>query len=513
MGCVKIRSPGWGPSDLDDQELSISPSTQETKFLTPLRPDDVFLIASKTLSVEVRHPGHLAKYAEVQVTSSTASGHDIDMAQNIVDLEDRPINGSLDRDLYQANLPSTTIISDHRPSTPPKPYHRPLAVLETPTADRTRQVMTDPVAIMSSIDGSGTKNLPGVDAETAERRTVEPATIIKHNEDHVGQVTINTPHAIDCQSASTTEEDSDDSAPIPQPETSVRNMDPNQDSMRSTVQVEIPITKKPPSEKAQLSRKRKAKSSRNSAEPTSSSRSTRSNPREGSTSSTFPHSDIKILFASSTSSDNSPQFAKFLKKQGVKTVKSVTECTVLCVGKGVELKKTSNLILAVASGRDIITDDWITQSATKGEILDFQDFLAKDPKREVEWGTTLSEAIKRGRQGTKPLLGYTIHFTLTAKHELGKGFTDLKEIAVFSGAECIKTAVPRKSPDESPMTMVIAANDDKDFPTLEEKSWKAFSKEIITLSVLRGCLDLDSDEFRLNGPVHKQSGVGKKRKR
>ena len=514
MDYVKIRSPGWGLSDIEHEELSITPSTADVKSLTPLRPGDVFHIASTTLSVEVRQTDDLATRAEIQVTSS---GHNNGITQNIIDLENRPAKEFLDRDTDPDNLQSIAGRTSNRLSTPIIPSSRPLAVLETPTIVRTRQQDPGPVAIMSSVDGNAMEDLPDAGAVSAgafEQPIVEHDDIGKDSRDNTRQRITRLPDTIDRQPSSTTDEDSLYSSQTPPSGALRRDADPNQDSMKSTILVEIPMMRKSSSETARSAKARKAKqAARGSAEPSSSSRSTRSNPGEDSSAFSLPHSDVRVMFASSTLSDKSPQFAKFLKKQGVKTVKSVAECTVLCVGRGAELKKTSNLILAVASGKEIITDDWISQSATKGEVLDPEGFLASDPKREEQWGITLSDAIERGRQGVKPLLGYTIHFTLSVKQELGKGFTDLKEIAVFAGAECIKTVVPRKSSDKSPMTMVIAADDDKDLPLLEEKSWKSYSKEIITLSVLRGHLDLDSDEFRVSSQAVKQSGIGKKRKR
>ena len=104
-----------------------------------------------------------------------------------------------------------------------------------------------------------------------------------------------------------------------------------------------------------------------SASPYSSMRSTRSAGRDEHDFSSSSNTGMRIVFASSSSAGNSKPFLKFLSKKGVKVVQSVHDCTVLCVGK--ELKKTSKLILAVVLGKDIITDDWVTDSVSGDDLL------------------------------------------------------------------------------------------------------------------------------------------------
>jgi len=512
MDCVEMKSLGWKAHNTEHGRLRVRPSTSTLKSTTALRPGDVFFVGRMTLSVHIEQTKDLRKPAEVQVTSS---GHNNGIMKEGLNVKDEPLEGC--RDAGQASGRGIASMSNCRSSTPTVASSRPLAVMETPTAVRVRQLDLEPVTIMSSVDGYSKKDPPVIpDATNAlaiEQVTIQAETVEHGTWANMQPQVTSFSEATDPQPSSTADEDSSHSSPTPKPEGSETIQDTNQDSMKSTIRVEIPIRRETPIEAKSSNKEGKFKSTRDSVEPTSSSRSTRSNPREGSSSLSFTRSDIRVMFASSTSIDKSPQFMKFLQKQGVKTVKSMAECTILCVGKGAELKKTSNLILAAASGKPIITDEWISRSAAKGELLDFHAFFAKDPKREAEWGTTLSEAIARGKQGVKPLLGYTVYFTPSAKQELGKkGFSDMKEIAVHAGADCIKANVPRKS-SESPMSMVIAANDDNELPTLEERFWKAYSKEIITLSVLRGCLDLESAEFLVSIKAVNQNGKGRKRKR
>lgn len=246
-----------------------------------------------------------------------------------------------------------------------------------------------------------------------------------------------------------------------------------------------------------------------SIEPASSMRSTRSIVRQDLSQLDVSDDSIRILFSSSTAVSNSRPFMKFLSQQGIVKVHSVPQCTVLCVGKG-ELKKTSKLIMAIMLGKEVITDDWVTESARCNEIQNFEEHLAQDPGREQEWGFNIREAVERGRQGLEILQEWTVIFTASAKKEVGKsGFSDLKEIATYAGAKSVSTTLPKKSPEELPFTLVIGTVADVDSPTLAK--WKCYTRDIIGLSVLRGRLEIDSEGFLIQKP--EQEKGSRKRKR
>ena len=249
-----------------------------------------------------------------------------------------------------------------------------------------------------------------------------------------------------------------------------------------------------------------------SLEPSSSLRSTRSSARVEHNSSSSTHPETHILFASSSSAGDSKPFLKFLSNKGVKKVQSMHDCTVLCVGK--KLKRTSNLILAVLLGRDIITDSWVTDSVKGNHLLNIEDpkYMARDPKKEAEWRISLDKAIDRGKRGLnlKILEKQTIIFTPSSKKELGKsGFDELKEIVKCAGAKSVSSALPKKNPEGTPSTIVIATDDTTEIGELHKLGWRIYVKDIISLSILRGNLDLESDEFL----IKEQKKESRKRKR
>ena len=296
----------------------------------------------------------------------------------------------------------------------------------------------------------------------------------------------------------------------------------SQDSVKSTIQVELPParprkgllndTKQPQeSSKSTLSTPRNDMKSTEPPSSNTSSRSTRQVQRgQGSS----QEQVTRVVYASSTSVGESTAYAKFLRQHNVKQVKNMSDCDVLCTGKG-ELKRTSKLLLAILRGTEVVTDQWVIQSVKQNRLLDTARFRPEDSKREHEWGTSLSDAIKRGRERLKPFEGWTINFTPSAKTELGKSWSELKEICLVAGATAVQAIIPRKSTAETDATIVIAASNEADQATLEARGWRCFSKDIITFSALRGGIDLHSDEFLVggmeNGSATKKKKVKKAR--
>ena len=280
------------------------------------------------------------------------------------------------------------------------------------------------------------------------------------------------------------------------------NLPPSEPSIKSTN----------PKPRTPLSRGNTISASPSSSfEPSSSLKSTRSSARVEHNNSSSTPAGTRVLFASSSSAGDSKPFLKFLSNKGVNKVESVHDCTVLCVGK--ELKKTSKLILAVLLGKDIITDSWVIDSVKGGnDLLSILGYVPRDPKKEAEWGTSLDKAIYRGKQGLnlKVLQEQTIIFTPSLKKELGRsGFDELKEIVKCAGARNVSSALPKKNPEETPSTIVIATDDSTEMGGLQKLGWRVYLKDIISLSILRGNLDLESDEFL----IKEQKKEGRKRKR
>ena len=290
--------------------------------------------------------------------------------------------------------------------------------------------------------------------------------------------------------------------------------DLEQDSMESTIQVQPSSKTKRELVATPLGRRRSESSHQSTEASHTSTRTTRPIAEADLDSlSSSTDSRARILFASSTDVDTFPRHMKFLQKHGAKKADSMDTCTMLCVGKGAELKRTGKLVLAIAGGKDVVNDEWITASFKEGRLLDPRDYLAKDPVREKQWGIKLDEAVERGREGRKALLGEKIVFTRSIKKELGKGFVELKEIALYAGAESVQICPSFKKAKDLAGSVVIASEGDNDLLALKDISVRVYSKDIITLSVLRGFIDLKSDEFLIDLSRGSQESGSRKRKR
>lgn len=286
-------------------------------------------------------------------------------------------------------------------------------------------------------------------------------------------------------------------------------------------------------------RKLTPESPRDSDKPSPLDRSMRSSEVDPATPDASTETGMKIMFARSSTFSQNSKLMSFLKARGVSKVKSVQDCDILCVSAG-PLKKTSNLVLAVLRGKEIITDEWARDSHARWHLLDINDYLARDPAREAEWGIDLSQAIARGKtRVVKPLAGHIVYFTTRAKKELGaSGFAELKEIALLAGSKAVLLASPQKikldiikhfkkqnskkeeeggGGGDSVSVLVIVASQnqngkdkDKDKERERERERErelsdlpkgqggfvgCYSKDIITLSALRGVLDTRSEDF------------------
>ncbi|KAL8902372.1 MAG: hypothetical protein Q9207_004756 [Kuettlingeria erythrocarpa] len=248
-----------------------------------------------------------------------------------------------------------------------------------------------------------------------------------------------------------------------------------------------------------------------SAEPPSSTRSTRSTGQPQPLQRGSQNQVLRVYFSSSSTVRDSPAYTKFLRQHNIKQVKNIADADMLCLGKG-EIKRTSNLLLTILKGREVVTDQWVIKSAADKTVLDPKGFVPESKTRAKEWGTSLADAIARGRLGVKPLEGWTINFTPEAKKELGKSWSELKDLCFAAGAHAVKAMVPKQGPKDAEPTVVIAASHEPDQSTLEEIGWRVFNKDIITFSILRGEIDAHSDEFLMH-PTKRNKGGGRGRKK
>ncbi|KAH7092242.1 hypothetical protein FB567DRAFT_625287 [Paraphoma chrysanthemicola] len=235
------------------------------------------------------------------------------------------------------------------------------------------------------------------------------------------------------------------------------------------------------------SRKRKSVAAEQASEVTP-SRSQRSVTTPSATSEDYEGAMPCVATSSSSLTDKS-QAVKFLKKQGGSLVNSVKEdFNVLCVRDG-ELHKTPKVLLAIANGTPIVTDKWLLDSAKGGKFLNVKAYLPSVPKQEKEWHFNFLDVAG---QPQKVFEGYTVHFT-SSLCSAYKTFAEIEQVCKAAGA----AKVTKKKMDKSENIIVLAAEEDADAEKLMQDGITCYNRELLPISILRGSLDLASEEFRV----------------
>jgi hypothetical protein len=154
-----------------------------------------------------------------------------------------------------------------------------------------------------------------------------------------------------------------------------------------------------------------------------------------------------------------------------------------------ELHKTPKILLAIANGTPIVTDKWLTDSAKAGHFLSVRAYTPSVPKQEKDWNFNL---ISVAGQPQKVFEGYTVHFT-TSLYSAYKTFAEIEQVCKAAGA----AKVTKKKIDKSDKVIVLAAEEGAEVEKLMQDGIVCYNRELLPISILRGSLDLDSDEFRL----------------
>ncbi|KAK5172458.1 hypothetical protein LTR04_003956 [Oleoguttula sp. CCFEE 6159] len=238
--------------------------------------------------------------------------------------------------------------------------------------------------------------------------------------------------------------------------------------------------------------------------PTSTARSRTS--LQTSTQPTVYQGPAPVIVFSNSSIPKLPALMKFLRSQSASVADTVTErgSNFLCVGKG-EVKTTGKLLLSLAFGKTIVTDEWVSKSSDAKKLLHPARFFPKDDN--------LAQVPPENR--SELMTQKTLYFTPSLKKDYGGGFKEIEKIAKAVGAARVISKPPRELPavsngtSEHETVVLALEHGDSEVSALSEKGWKCYRKELLSNSILRGHLDLASDEFKIQPSVSQQ----KKRKR
>jgi hypothetical protein len=159
-----------------------------------------------------------------------------------------------------------------------------------------------------------------------------------------------------------------------------------------------------------------------------------------------------------------------------------------------DLQKTPKVLYAIARGIPIVTDQWLYESASAKRLLAVSAFKPSAPKQEEEWKLKLNDIIG---QPQTPFLNYHIHFTKSLKAKYAS-FPEIEVVGKAAGAKNVTTGAAKMKKTGS--NIVLADDgDDVEAQRLMKDGVTCYTKDFFTFSILRGVLDLESDEFKIEG--------------
>ncbi|KAF2015053.1 hypothetical protein BU24DRAFT_451948 [Aaosphaeria arxii CBS 175.79] len=217
----------------------------------------------------------------------------------------------------------------------------------------------------------------------------------------------------------------------------------------------------------------------------------------------------KVAFSNSNAA-NMPTMMKFLKRHGGTKVDTVreNECTLLCVNSG-PLKKSMKLLLAIALGIPIVSDQWLLTSAKADALLDPHAYIPQVPDQERDWRFTLADVWAKPQRSL--LEGKTVYFTPALK-AMYKPFAEIEQVCKAVGARRTVSKPAREVKDGEGVVVLALDETDPDVKVLADGGVKCYSRELLASSILRGAVDLESTEFRLGGQTQVREESPKQRR-
>ncbi|KAF1945963.1 hypothetical protein EJ02DRAFT_395251 [Clathrospora elynae] len=194
------------------------------------------------------------------------------------------------------------------------------------------------------------------------------------------------------------------------------------------------------------------------------------------------------------------QAVKFLKKQGGAHVEALNDdFNILCIRDG-DLPKKAKVLRAIARGVPIVTDKWLLDSAKAVHFLSLAAYKPSVPKQEKEWKFKLEDVLG---QPQAPFKRINIHFTKSLK-AVYQPFTEIEEVCKAAGANKVTSARINKTED---FIVLAKEDDDAEAQKLMQDGVRCYTRDLLTHSIFRGLLDLDSDEFRIDSGAVAAAGA------
>ncbi len=156
-----------------------------------------------------------------------------------------------------------------------------------------------------------------------------------------------------------------------------------------------------------------------------------------------------------------------------------------------DLIKTMKLLESLALGIPIVTDTWLLESAKAGHFLALNDYKPKVSEQEKEWKFELDK-IWGEPQST--FESYAFYFTAELQKSYGN-CEELKQVCKAAGAKL----ATKKTWKERNVILIASDEKDQEVENFGREGATCYSKDLIVYSILRGEVDLDSNEFMIMG--------------
>ena len=220
----------------------------------------------------------------------------------------------------------------------------------------------------------------------------------------------------------------------------------------------------------------------------------------------FLNSPPRVLFSNSSVKER-PQMMKALSTLigSVANSHSPDKFDLLVVGTS-QLKKTSKLLIAVAAGKPVVTDEWARTCINEGQLVPLEKYYPRTPK---EWLYDPSDYGSRAHL----FKGKMIHVTPSLKKSWGsEGYRDIETLANTMGCAGIVSKSTRGLEGQKETIFLGLEKEDGDCAALLDKGQECYTRDLLPFAALRNQSGLFKDEFRLqppNSPSKQQQKKGK----
>ena len=210
----------------------------------------------------------------------------------------------------------------------------------------------------------------------------------------------------------------------------------------------------------------------------------------------------RVIFSTGCDIQTKTKTMSTFAKLGGRVENDFNNANILCVPDR-QLKKTLKLILAIVLNKTIVTEKWVVDMQRQNSFPDPAKYLPKDKNKELEWKFSLAAAVKR-KNNNALLEDCRVYITPQLTRTMGPSVVEFERIASAMGALGVHRRLPSKKASASKTLVLATEQDDPDAANIGRSGHRMYSKDILTMTALRGKLETDSEEFEIPVPIKEE---------